>query len=229
MSISIQCPTCDRPLRTKDDRAGRRLKCPGCGTVIMVPDVPPIGNSPSAKRRTRPEMVKPDGRFNGSPGITGDSGTTPYLRGTPATVDSNSDSAKGIRESLTTLAPPQASPAEIPATRFRRHLRLGLSAIAALLLGAVGFGAAEFGFYCQTQETVYRSVFGEVTSKTWYGTFTFYGIELLNSDDLDSFKRKSNVVGMLIIGPASVGSGLIGGTLAFMGLRRLARPKGDLA
>ncbi len=228
MSISIQCPTCDRPLRTQDDRAGRRLKCPGCGTVIMVPDVAPIGNSPSLKRPRHPELVKPDGAINGLPGAIREGRTRPSVHGTPAHADSDSDPAKAIRANLPTLARAPAAPAEIPATRFRRYLRWGLSVLGALILGAIGFGTAEMGFYRQTEWSVNYSASGEQISKTGNGTFKFYGIELLNSDDLDSFKRKSNVIGMLIIGTASVGSGLIGGTLAFMALRRLAWSKGDL-
>ena len=105
---------------------------------------------------------------------------------------------------------------------------LAMGTFGALILGAIGFGTAEMGFYRQTEWSVNYSASGEQISKTGNGTFKFYGIELLNSDDLDSFKRKSNVIGMLIIGTASVGSGLIGGTLGFIALRRLARPKGDL-
>ena len=194
----------------------------------MVPDVTPIGNSPSLKRPRHPELVKPDGPIIGLPGAIRDDRTRPSDHGTSSTADSDADSTQFVQKKLPTLARAPAVPAEKPATRFRRYLRLGLSVFVALILGAIGFGAADMGFSRQAQWSVHYSASGEQISKTGNGTFKFYGIELLNSNDLDSFQRKSNVIGMLIIGTASVGSGLIGGTLAFMALRRLARSKGDL-
>ncbi len=37
MSISVQCPGCEKNLRIKDDLAGKRVKCPGCGHIMLVP------------------------------------------------------------------------------------------------------------------------------------------------------------------------------------------------
>lgn len=37
MSISVQCPGCEKNLRIKDDLAGKRVKCPDCGHVMLVP------------------------------------------------------------------------------------------------------------------------------------------------------------------------------------------------
>jgi hypothetical protein len=37
MSIEITCPNCSRKLRVRDDKAGRQIKCPGCGDAIPVP------------------------------------------------------------------------------------------------------------------------------------------------------------------------------------------------
>ncbi|MCA9082046.1 MAG: hypothetical protein KDA58_15900 [Planctomycetaceae bacterium] len=37
MTIEFQCGECGRTLRTADDKAGRRCKCPECGTILDVP------------------------------------------------------------------------------------------------------------------------------------------------------------------------------------------------
>ena len=37
MSISVQCPGCEKKLKTKDELAGKRIKCPGCGQVFQLP------------------------------------------------------------------------------------------------------------------------------------------------------------------------------------------------
>jgi len=37
MTIEFRCPDCDKLLRTSDDKAGARAKCPDCGTAVTVP------------------------------------------------------------------------------------------------------------------------------------------------------------------------------------------------
>jgi predicted RNA-binding Zn-ribbon protein involved in translation (DUF1610 family) len=37
MTIEFHCSNCNKLLRTADDRAGARAKCPDCGTAITVP------------------------------------------------------------------------------------------------------------------------------------------------------------------------------------------------
>lgn len=39
MAIEFSCHECGKELRTSDDKAGRRAKCPDCGTTIEVPSV----------------------------------------------------------------------------------------------------------------------------------------------------------------------------------------------
>jgi hypothetical protein len=48
MPISVTCP-CGKRLRVKDELAGKRVKCPGCGAVLPTP------NSPAAKVVTLPK------------------------------------------------------------------------------------------------------------------------------------------------------------------------------
>ncbi len=38
MSIDAICPDCDKPLRLRDDLAGKKIKCPKCSHPFVVPD-----------------------------------------------------------------------------------------------------------------------------------------------------------------------------------------------
>ena len=37
MAITVQCP-CGKTLRTADENAGRRARCPGCGSILPIPE-----------------------------------------------------------------------------------------------------------------------------------------------------------------------------------------------
>jgi hypothetical protein len=37
MAIALACPACKRALKVKDELAGRKIKCPGCAAVLLVP------------------------------------------------------------------------------------------------------------------------------------------------------------------------------------------------
>jgi phage FluMu protein Com len=37
MPITFSCNSCNKKLRVKDELAGRKVKCPGCATVLQVP------------------------------------------------------------------------------------------------------------------------------------------------------------------------------------------------
>jgi hypothetical protein len=39
MSIELECLACGRNLRVRDELAGRKVRCPGCGKVMPVPAV----------------------------------------------------------------------------------------------------------------------------------------------------------------------------------------------
>src|SRR4051794_5263888 len=49
MSISIQCPTCEKKLKAKDELAGKRIKCPNCGEGVVIPSADPASQRVSAK------------------------------------------------------------------------------------------------------------------------------------------------------------------------------------
>jgi predicted RNA-binding Zn-ribbon protein involved in translation (DUF1610 family) len=37
MAISMACPSCKKKLKAKEELAGRRVKCPGCGNAVLIP------------------------------------------------------------------------------------------------------------------------------------------------------------------------------------------------
>src|SRR5262249_6581835 len=47
MPVAFSCPECGKQLNVRDDLAGKRIKCPGCGAVVSVPDSD--GPPPSAR------------------------------------------------------------------------------------------------------------------------------------------------------------------------------------
>lgn len=38
MTTTMSCPGCQTPLRLRDDMAGKKIKCPRCGSVVTVPE-----------------------------------------------------------------------------------------------------------------------------------------------------------------------------------------------
>jgi ribosomal protein S27E len=55
MSISVQCPGCEKTLKAKDELAGKRVKCLACGQVILVP----AGQTASEKAIIPPQQKPP--------------------------------------------------------------------------------------------------------------------------------------------------------------------------
>lgn len=56
MAIQFQCPTCSRKLQVPEGAAGKKAKCPACGSIILIPpplptgpvsEAPPWGESPT--------------------------------------------------------------------------------------------------------------------------------------------------------------------------------------
>jgi len=43
--ISFDCPNCGKNLKTKEDKAGMKSRCPGCSEVIQIPDADAAGGS----------------------------------------------------------------------------------------------------------------------------------------------------------------------------------------
>jgi phage FluMu protein Com len=39
VEIKIRCPKCQKALKAPESQAGKRAKCPGCGTIISIPEI----------------------------------------------------------------------------------------------------------------------------------------------------------------------------------------------
>ncbi|MDP6061144.1 MAG: hypothetical protein QGH33_19715 [Pirellulaceae bacterium] len=70
MPIEFRCESCSKLLRTPDESAGKKAKCPQCGTIVDVP----VGGSDQADTATPPETSQP---FSTTPEIP-DSGPSPF-------------------------------------------------------------------------------------------------------------------------------------------------------
>jgi LSD1 subclass zinc finger protein len=66
MSILVTCSNCRRTLDAPDAAAGRRVKCPACGTILSVPDLPdavPVAlEQPASPERPVPASFTPVAR-----------------------------------------------------------------------------------------------------------------------------------------------------------------------
>ena len=59
--ISFSCPHCNKALRVKDELAGKRGKCPGCGQAFAIPATSASAAAPAqgadpAEMRTLPPV-----------------------------------------------------------------------------------------------------------------------------------------------------------------------------
>ena len=54
MSIAVECASCERSIKVKDELAGRKIKCPGCGKLLTVPDEE-VEEKPQNRSRDREE------------------------------------------------------------------------------------------------------------------------------------------------------------------------------
>jgi len=188
MSISFRCTGCEKMWKVKDELAGKRGKCPGCGQTILIPAGRPDRVVPSPEHSPIPHQTK-----------------------------------TGVN--LQAPATGQLSPPRQRATPGRWLLRSGLSAVAAVILGAIGFGIADAGFMLSTQTRTTYSASGEPTT-TGNATLAFYGIVIIQTNDIESFQANCRRTGLQIVVTVTGFSGLCGGGLAFLALRRLTRPKG---
>ena len=48
------CPQCQKTLKTPDETAGKRCRCPDCGHVMVIPDASPQSGSPPAAQSPPP-------------------------------------------------------------------------------------------------------------------------------------------------------------------------------
>lgn len=123
MPIEFRCTSCSKLLRTPDESAGKKAKCPECGTIVDVPREEPFGDEATAhgdvshgdasyggQSPTTPSAArKPD-----SAGERGESASKPTGTGSPTTgpfadVPSPSASAANVEHDNPYAAPTVAS------------------------------------------------------------------------------------------------------------------------
>lgn len=71
MAISVQCPACQKGLKTKEEMAGKRIKCPLCGHVFAVPETAltseaPLPAKPRLAAETSTSLARGGGAGNGN-------------------------------------------------------------------------------------------------------------------------------------------------------------------
>ncbi len=112
--ISLACPSCQKKLSVKELHQGKKVKCPGCGQAVLVPQ--PAATAVSAARSEEMQTMPPK-----SPQIaddlrtvppkhapTGDAPTEPPVSKPDSTQSHPDDAADDDRPSLTDfLAPAQ--------------------------------------------------------------------------------------------------------------------------
>ena len=54
MSITFSCPKCSRQLRVEDRHAGGQAACPGCRSVVRIPD----GEAPALVEPDEPDVAR---------------------------------------------------------------------------------------------------------------------------------------------------------------------------
>ncbi|MBM4067865.1 MAG: serine/threonine protein kinase [Planctomycetes bacterium] len=139
--IACECQQCGKPLRVKDDLAGKKVKCPECGQAVPVPPVPPAAagttRSPvlsGGSKRTPVPMPAPESSDPEGPTMPPDAGRVDLeVEPSQQTLDDDSGGeppAEYPAELTDFLAPP-AGPGEIG--------RLGSYRVLSVL-GAGGMG-----------------------------------------------------------------------------------------
>jgi len=130
MPIEFRCTSCAKLLRTPDESAGKRAKCPQCGTIVDVPD--------SSQETNRDDAVP-----------TGDVARNPFA---PSDADTRPAQQDPINpySSPATMAPaskPEAAPAELQHSRieFDDTLRTSWAFFMENLKPLALFGAVVFG------------------------------------------------------------------------------------
>ncbi len=62
MALIAECPKCQEVIKTREENAGKRVRCPSCGTVFMLPadsDEPPEAPESPEKRRKSKKSKQP--------------------------------------------------------------------------------------------------------------------------------------------------------------------------
>jgi len=60
LAITLSCPSCEKGLKVKDELAGRKIKCPKCGSVFAVPGVKAAIDERVSAKKPSPAPVRKD-------------------------------------------------------------------------------------------------------------------------------------------------------------------------
>ena len=89
MALSVQCPGCDKNLKAKDELAGKRIKCPGCGQVLVAPAAKPASQ---LAPRNHPRQPQPAERPRQDLNLTVDLGRKPWVAMKPCNARTTTES-----------------------------------------------------------------------------------------------------------------------------------------
>ena len=133
--LTLSCSACQKKLSVKDDAAGKKVKCPACGQLLVVPKAVPAGIVDGTEVPTIPPASDLDVSDPASSQVeTCDQPTNPPVNKPDATISVQSDS--GPESSLTDfLAPPQADDELGRLGEFRILKILGHGGMGVVFLG----------------------------------------------------------------------------------------------
>jgi predicted RNA-binding Zn-ribbon protein involved in translation (DUF1610 family) len=57
VAIQVACPSCSAVLKTAESYAGKRAKCPKCGAVVQIPELPKPEPEPEEEEILEPELT----------------------------------------------------------------------------------------------------------------------------------------------------------------------------
>src|SRR5262245_17075636 len=66
MPILVKCSECGKSLKAKDELAGKKVKCPGCGNVLAIP-TPDDDDPPAKPTRSAPKAIDEDNEERAAP------------------------------------------------------------------------------------------------------------------------------------------------------------------
>jgi serine/threonine protein kinase len=117
--ISFPCPGCARVLKVQDELAGKKVKCPQCGRVALVPATAPSETTPIGKSAARPAPLGPEAKTLPPRPSEPDASALTLPPGAAAAADSDTAGdvpgrhAEGPEPEWTSFLAPPRGPGEI--------------------------------------------------------------------------------------------------------------------
>jgi len=138
--ISFACDKCNKQLKVKDELAGKKVKCPGCGQPMLVPALATAPAHQVGEERTVPPSVSPLGEERTLPPKNPGHAGNESLSGADGQTNLGVGGKGQDTQSLLTAAPsPQSYDFLAPAEKLDEIGRLGPYRVLKVL-GAGGMG-----------------------------------------------------------------------------------------